>query len=200
MMDFYEGWDLYQRLMHDGYLPTECNIEDGKEMMIKIYDLAYEHYDWKPAEPCSPANPSKEYREFLEQQTPETRLSHIYDIAIDWDGYRDIRGLGGLVDEIISCTIPPCKSEHDVLEEVKATKKFNDIYEFLNINVKEDKLPFSWNFDVDDLRNVKKWCKEHNYVYTINDANRATSREKIGYPVTIKKGFDENDSIQEKEA
>lgn len=198
MMDFYEGWDLYQRLMRDGYLSTECNVENGKEMMIKIYDLAREHYDWKPAEPCSPAYPSKEYKEFLEQQTPETRLGHIYDIAIDWDGYRDIRGIGGLVDEIISCTIPPCKSEYKVLEEVKTVKKFDNVYEFLNTNVDKEKLPFSWNFDVNDLRDVKKWCEEHGYLYTINEANRATNREKIGYPVTIKKGFDESDFIQEK--
>ena len=194
MIDFYEGWELRNRLIADGYLTSDDNMENGHDMAMKIYELAREHYDWKPAEPICNPKPSKEYAEYLEKMTPTSRLDHIYGIAVDWDGYRSIRGIGGLVDEIISCTIPSCISEHEVLEQVKLTKMFKDIPDFLNTRVTEDKIPFTWNFDNDDVGEVTKWCKSHGYLREINTFNRAADGEIIGVPITIKKGT-EDDSI-----
>jgi len=161
---------------------------------MKIYELARKHYNWKPAEPIYNPKPSKEYAEYLEKMTPTSRLDHIYDIALDWDGYRTIRGIGGLVDEIISCTIPLCISEHEVLEEVKATKHFQNVSDFLDTCILKDKLPVTWNFDNDDVGEVMKWCNNHDYSFTINTFNRAANGEVIGVPITIKKGT-ENDII-----
>ena len=194
MIDFYEGWELRNRLIADGYLTSDDNMENGHDMAMKIYELAREHYGWKPAEPICNPKPSKEYAEYLEKMTPTSRLDHIYGIAIDWDGFRTIRGIGGLVDEIISCTIPPCISEHEVLEQVKLTKMFKDIPDFLNTRVTEDKIPFTWNFDNDDVGEVTKWCKGHGYLCEINTFNRAADGEMIGVPITIKKGT-QNDFI-----
>jgi len=189
MIDFYEGWNLRNRLIADGYLRLEDEVGNGRDMAMKIYELAREHYDWKPAEPTSHPKPSQEYAEFLESMTPTTRLNHIYDIAIDWDGNRGIRSLGNLIDEIISCTIPPCKSESEALEEVKLVKNFESVFDFLDTHVTEDKLPFTWNFDGIDVNEVRKWCKNNNYEYRINIHNYATNGKIIGTSITIMKGM-----------
>lgn len=194
MIDFYEGWELRNRLIADGYLKPEDEVENGRDMAMKIYELARKHYDWKPAEPISNPKPSKEYAEYLEKMTPTSRLDHIYDIALDWDGNRGIRTLGYLVDEIISCTIPLCISEHEVLEQVKLTKKFQSISDFLDAQIIKEDVPFTWNFDNDDVGEVTKWCNNHDYSRTINTFNRATNGEVIGVPITIKKKV-ENDNI-----
>lgn len=195
MIDFYEGWDLRNRLIKDGYMSEDEDIYDGREMMMKIYELARKYYDWKPAEPSNDLQPSKEYTEMLELQTPTSRLDHIYDIAIDWDGYRTIRGLGSLINEIIECTMPSCRSEHDVIEEVKLVKMFDSVEDFLNTRVKEDKMPFIWNFCGEDVEKVMNWSRLHNYTPIFNQCNRATNGEKIGYPIIIKKEANNNDTI-----
>lgn len=190
MIDFYEGWDLRNRLLQDGYLTPQDDIADGKKMMRKIYSLAREHYDWMPATPQPNPLPTEEYECSLKQQTATTRLNHIHDIAIDWDGYRAIRSLGGLIDEIIACTVPQCRTDREVLEEVKLVKMFNNVTDFLNTRVSEDKLSFTWNFDPNDVHEVFDWCDEHGYKYELYIPNMTCNGETIGYPIVIKKEVD----------
>lgn len=197
MIDFYEGWNLRNRLMQDGYLTSADDIDDGILMEQKIYNLVREKYNWEPAAPTNEPNPSEAYENYLERQTPTSRLCYIADIAADWDGFRTLRGVGGLIDEIIACIAPPCRSEHDVLEEVKLTKMFKDIPDFLNTRVTKDSLPFTWNFDESDIDAVFKWCREHDdeYVFSFGEGNRAANGEIIGYPITIQKGITDNDVV-----
>lgn len=187
MIDFFEGWDLYQKLLNDDYLcPTDVIGLNGHELEALVYKLAKEHYNWVAAEPIIEPKPSEEYEKVLSLQTAESRLNHIYEIAIDWDGARSIRSLGNLVDEIIACTIPLCVTDSAALEQVKFTKMFEDIPDFLNNRTTTQGLPFTWTYLTDDISKVLDWAEEKGYEATLHNINYSSLREPIGGVITIK--------------
>lgn len=194
MADFFEIWDLRNKLIQDGHYTPSDDITNGKEMEQKISELAREHYNWTPPEPIPSPHPSKEYEEFLKTQTCESRLNHIYGIALDWDGYRGCRTLGSLIDEIISCTVPKCMSDSEVLEQVKLVKMYKDVPDFLSSRVSSDKLPFTWNYLDEDIEQVSDWCEENGYEAKFGSFNYSSKRELIGCAVTITKK-DEEDAV-----
>ena len=187
MADFNEIWELRNRLMQDGFYTEDEDDADGVIMEQKIWKLAREHYNWNPPSPENRTKNSEIYEKFLKAQTPTSRLNHIYDIAIDWDGYRSVRGLGGLIDEIINCTIPPCISDHEALEQIKIAKLYKDIPDFLKAKLSAHNEPFTWNYDFEDVDTVYKWCDDHSYKYIFNCINYATDGTKIGCSITITK-------------
>lgn len=184
MLDFYEGWELRNRLIADGFLSSDENIEDGKEMDLKIEELAREHYNWKGKEPSSSIEISDVYREMLEQQTPSDRLCHIFDIAIDYDGYRTYRGCASLLDEIIDCTQVKTKSNNDLLNEISIFNRY-DCNSFLNSKIND--IPYYWSFPSEALNNVENWCDENNCKANFECFNRDDEGNTIAIALKIEK-------------
>lgn len=195
MADFYEIWDLRNKLIAEGYYTPSANVANGHEEEEKIWKLAREHYGWEPPEPDPMPRPDKKYEESLMAQTCETRLKHIYEIALDWDGYRGCRGLGSLIDEIIACTVPKCMSDTETLEQVKLTKMYDGIPDFLSSRVSSKSLPFTWNFAENDVWEVLDWSDKNGYKAMFRDVNYSSKREIIGCAITITKEDEEEDAI-----
>lgn len=158
MVDFYEGWNLRNRLIHDGYLKPQDEVEDGIEMMRRVMDLAREHYGWEAAEPTDYKMSDLE-RDSLAQQTANDRVSYIWEIAVDYDGYRSYRGCAGLLDEIIGCTQVETKAEKQVLDEIEVFNTYKDYRDFFSIH----KMPLLWSFPIGEWRKIVEWCDENNY-------------------------------------
>ena len=194
MMDFYEGWDLYQRLMRDGYLPAEFSIENGVDMDLKIEELAREHYNWTSKEPIY-GEPLKEYREMLEQQTDSDRIHHIWEIAVDYDGYRTYRALGGLVDEIVACAQVKTKSIAQVLNEIKAFNQYEGAADFMNSYCAMKSVPFSYSFPINEWMNVEKWCENNGFNATFLCFNIGEDGETIAAALKIERKDNKNDII-----
>lgn len=195
MADFYEIWDLRNKLIGEGYYTPSNEVVNGHDEEEKIWKLAREHYGWEPPEPDPMPRPSVEYEKYLTTLTCESRLKHIYDIALDWDGFRGCRGLGGLIDEIIACTVPKCMSDTEVLEQVKLTKMYKDIPDFLSSRVSQKTLPFTWNFAEEDIDAVIDWSNNNGYNASFQEVNYSSKREIIGCAITISKKDEENDTI-----
>ena len=56
--------------------------------------------------------------ERLKFLSPKERLQEINEIALDWDGYRTVRGLGELLDEIRTICIMPYAKEKEKEKEI----------------------------------------------------------------------------------
>lgn len=159
MIDFYEGWNLRNRLIEDGFMTPNDDIQDGVKMMLRIADLAREHYNWAPAEPTISREPNDAYLRELETQTAYDRLNHIWDIAIDWDGYRTIRNLGGLLDEIIACAETKTKPVAQVIQELETFRAYGSHKEFLT----SQSFPLVYAFPEEEFHNIFDWCEENDY-------------------------------------
>lgn len=162
MMDFYEGWELRNRLIQDGFLSPHDDISDGTEMDLKIEKLAREHYNWSPKEPTN-EDLNDEYCEKLEEQTDSERLHHIWEIAIDYDGYRTYRGVAGLLDEVIACCQVKTKNINTILHEIEVFNQYETIDDFMNYHFSLGKSSFKYAFPIDKGSAVKKWCEENGY-------------------------------------
>lgn len=100
MCDFVEIWDLRNKLILDGFYPTGKNEPvDGLELEKKITNLACEHYGWEEPKPRK-INDIPTGASDLVSMTPLERIEDAVDILNDWDGYRTVRGLGSLIDEV----------------------------------------------------------------------------------------------------
>ena len=71
---------------------------------------------------CEPTPTSKLIEKYgyerLKFLSPKERLQEINEIAFDWDGYRTVRGLGELLDEIRTiCIMPYAKEEEEEKKE-----------------------------------------------------------------------------------
>lgn len=66
---------------------------------------------------CTPTPTNKLIQKYgykeIEYMSPLQRLQEINEIALDWDGYRDVKNLGELLDEIRTICIMPYKSEKE---------------------------------------------------------------------------------------
>lgn len=84
------------------YSPTECSFseEECKKVIQYFADIC------EKVEPCDPKKYSTLWQPVL-KMTAQERLEHIKDIALDWDGYRSAKHLGGLIDEIRACCVAP---------------------------------------------------------------------------------------------
>ena len=193
MMDFYEGWELRNRLIADGFLSPDENIKDGIEMDLKIEALAREHYNWKGKEPSSSVEVINAYREMLEQQTPSDRLCHIFDIAIDYDGYRTYRGCARLLDEIIACTQVETKTENQVLNEIMAFNKYKNCDEFLY--AKESQIPYCWSFPISKWKEVDNWCDNNNYIARFLCTNCDMNGQTVAVALKIDRKDINNDIV-----
>ena len=199
MMDFYEGWNLYQRLMRDGYLPSNYTIEDGTDMDLKIEELARQHYNWTAKEP-EHIELNSEYRESLEQQTASDRLHHIWEIAIDYDGYRTYRYLGRIMDEIIACSQVKVKDDEAVLNEMRIFKQYNNAASFMEHHCSVCPVPFRYSFPAEDWKNVESWCEENGYDAKFLGFNSAKDGHVLAVALKISKKEDgDNAAIQEQE-
>lgn len=69
-------------------------------------------------ESCEPTPTSELIAKYgyedLKFLSPKERLQEINEIALDWDGYRTVRGLGELLDEIRTICIMPYAEKEDV--------------------------------------------------------------------------------------
>lgn len=180
MIDFYEGWDLRNRLIKDGYMSEDEDIYDGREMMMKIYELARKYYDWKPAEPSN-EEISGLYREFLMQQTANDRIHHIWEIAVDYDGYRSYRGCASLLDEIIGCAQVEVKKEIKVLKELEIFNRYKTCEDFFNTV----KIPLCWAFPVEKWGEIEEWCEKNNYSSEFLCFNHNENGEAIAIAIKI---------------
>ena len=197
MMDFYEGWNLYQRLMRDGHLPVNYTIEDGKAMDLKIEELAKKYYNWKPKEPeDEPMTDS--YREGLEMQTASDRLHYIWEVAIDYDGYRTYRGTAALLDEIIGLTQVKVRSDEAVLNDMKIFNQYEGAADFMNSHCSLCPVPFRYSFPAEEWKNVESWCEEHGYNAKFLGFNVAKDGHVLAVALKISKKEDGDDvAIQE---
>ena len=181
MIDFYEGWDLRNRLIEDGYMSPDEDIKDGIKMMLRIKDLAQEHYGWTPSEPATSPKPNDAYLEQLETQTAYDRLHHIWNIAVDWDGYRTIRGLGSLLDEIIACAGVKTKPVAQVIQELETFRTFKSCNDFLS----SQSYPLTYSFPEEEFANIYDWCKKNNYEVEYLGNNYSDDGNIIGCAFSI---------------
>lgn len=104
MADFTEIWELRNKLILDGLYPMDEGGESGIELERKITALAREYYNWEAPSPRKIANGYNGNipvgAEELSNMTPKERIEDALDILLDWDGYRSVRGLGDLIDEV----------------------------------------------------------------------------------------------------
>ena len=129
-------------------------------MEREIMRLAREHYNWKEPEPSYDEIKYPETKEWLKCMTAEERLSSISGILLDWDGYRTVRGLGGLIDEVLSYS---CFKNYRSIKELEYWINFwktHDIKQYLNENKKS-----IYTVPSSKMEEVKEWCKEHNKDY-----------------------------------
>ena len=164
MCDFVEIWNLRQKLILDGYYDPTHEI-DGLAMERQIMELARKHYNWKEPEPGNINIKYEETKEWLECMTAEERLSEISGILLDWDGYRTVRGLGGLIDEVLSYA---CYKKYRSIEDLKRCINFwkaTDIKTYLD-GFKEDSY-IKFTVPNDKMVFIKEWCKENHKHYEI---------------------------------
>ena len=183
MLDFYEGWELRNRLITDGFLSPDENANDGKAMDLKIEKLAREHYNWRGKEP-SDKQIIDVYREMLEQQTANDRLGHIWDIAIDYDGYRTYRGCAALLDEIIECAEVKTKSNSELLNEISVFNKYG-CDTFLNSKINDT--PYYWAFPPEAFDTIKRWCSENGCNAIFECFNRDDEGRVVAMALKIEK-------------
>lgn len=96
---------------HDGFCwgtkeidPCSC---DGDRTKCSFYpDVLEKAKKQEVIEPCS-ADKYPDLWQPVIGKSAEEILKHIYEIALDWDGYRTAKGLGELVDEILACCCAP---------------------------------------------------------------------------------------------
>lgn len=184
MLDFDEGWDLYQRLCKDGYLTL--NNEIGKELESKICGLAQKYYNWTPKEPSN-SNVSEGYREALEMQTDLDRLSHIWEIAVDYDGYRTYRGLAHLLDEVIACCQVKTMDISNVLHDVMIFNQYETIDDFMNCHFNFKEKSFIYSFPVEKWRDIENWCEDNGFKTVFLTLNRDKEGESFAVALKIER-------------
>lgn len=195
MLDFHEGWELYHRLIKDGYLSTDFSTDNGKRMEQKIRDLAMKYYDWQPKEPDNgPINLDEGYRRHLEQQTASERLNYIWSIAIDYDGYRTYRGVASLLDEIIDCTQVKTKGEEEIKENLETFSYFkNDIDRFMRFHFEEGHSPLYYAFPLSSYDNIVKWCEENDFDFEFITPHYDKNGETFAVSLKIFKKIERED-------
>lgn len=102
--------DLYLSAWSGRYECYNCGCHSPNAVSISEEECKKVAQYWadvcEKVEPCSSDKYSELWMPVLKMSAQE-RLEHIRDIALDWDGYRSAKGLGGLIDEIRACCVAP---------------------------------------------------------------------------------------------
>lgn len=132
MCDFVEIWDLRNKLILDGFYPkNDDEPVDGLELEKKITRLAREHYNWQPPEPRKLSD-MPVGAEDLASMTPLERIEDAVDILHDWDGYRSVRGLGSLIDEVRERLTFPTFTLQEYVDEGEKFWENKTVEDYLN--------------------------------------------------------------------
>ena len=192
MIDFAEAWNLRNRLINDGYLTPYDDITDGEGMEKRIAELAHKYYNWKWAQPSQRMGMvSSQYKAELENQTANDRLCHIWEVAVDWDGFCSVRTLGALIDEILDYTAIKCKSMSRVIEEMRIFNSYDNIADFLGAQ----SYPLYWSYPPDKFNEIRQYCRANDIDVHFVCENRDDDGNVVAVVLRIKRKEDINDII-----